>query len=83
MPDLMDREIEAYEAMKDDLEKHHYGKWVVIKDGKLEGTYDSFLTATEEAIERFGNELYLIRQVGAKPISIPASVSYKLIHAES
>ena len=65
MPDLIHREIEAYEAMKDDLEKHHYGKWVVIKDGKLEGTYDTFLTATEEAIERFGNELYLIRQVGA------------------
>ncbi len=65
MPDLIDREIEAYEAMKDDLERHHYGKWVVIKDGKLEGTYDSFLTATEEAIEHFGNEFYLIRQVGA------------------
>jgi len=65
MPDLMDREIEAYEAMKDDLEKHHHGKWVIIKDGNLEGTYDSFLTATAEAIKRFGNELYLIRQVGA------------------
>ena len=61
----MDREIEAYEAMKDDLEKHHYGKWVIIKDGKLKGTYDRFLTATAEAIKRFGNELYLIRQVGA------------------
>ena len=36
------KQIETYEAMKDDLELDYFGKWVVLHDEKLVGSYDSF-----------------------------------------
>ena len=31
----IDNEIAAYETMRDDLEAHHMGKGVVLREGKL------------------------------------------------
>lgn len=67
-------EIAAYEGMRNDLELEHLGKWVVMRDEKLVGTYESFEEAAESAVERFGRGPYLIRQVGAPPLVLPASV---------
>ncbi len=76
-------EIAAYERMRNDLESQHMGKWVLVHDGQLEGVYDSFEEAAESAVKRFGRGPYLIRQVGAAPISLPASVMYRPVHARS
>ena len=35
-------EIAAYEKMCNDLEIDHFGKWVIVYNKKLAGTYDSF-----------------------------------------
>ena len=70
------QEIAAFTKMKDDLEKKHMGKWVIIHDGKLEGTFEAFEGAAEKAVEKFGAGPYLIRQVGAPPVRLPASVMY-------
>ncbi len=67
-------EIAAYEEMRDDLELDHFGKWVIVHDKELAGTYDSFELAAEDAVKRFGRGPYLIRKVGASPITLPASV---------
>ncbi len=73
-------EIAAYEVMRADLEAAHLGKFVVVHDQKLIGTYDSFDAAAKEAVHRFGRGPYLIRQIGAPPITLPASVVYHPVH---
>lgn len=77
----MESEIQAYEAMLGELEPKYSGKWVVFFDQKLAGVFDSFDAAAEDAVRRFGRGPFLIRQVGAPPITLPASVMYGLSYA--
>lgn len=79
MPEI-DREITAYEGMRGDLEAHHMGKWVLLYNCKLIQVYDSFEETAEDAVRRFGSGPYLIRQVGAPPVILPASVMYRPVH---
>jgi hypothetical protein len=79
MPDL-DNEIAAYEKMRDDLEAHSMGKWVLVRDGQLVGTFATFDDAATVAVGKFGRGPFLIRQVGAPPVVLPASVAYRLIY---
>jgi hypothetical protein len=76
--DGLNAEIEAYEAMRAELESHHTGKWVLVKDRKLVALYGSFEMAAEDAVKRFGRGPYLIRQVGAPPVTLPASLMYQV-----
>jgi hypothetical protein len=81
-PDPIQREIDAYDAMRAELEAHHMGKHVIIKDGRLVGTFDTFDAAAREAVQRFGRTPFLIRQVGApESVRIPASVACQPVHA--
>ena len=72
-------EIEAYEAMRDELESAHTGEWVLVKDRKLTGIYPSFEAAAQSAVKLYGRGPYLIRQIGAQPLILPASVMYQMI----
>jgi len=74
----LDQEITAYNGMSAELEAHHMGKWVLIHDLGLVGVYELFERAAEEAVQRFGRGPYLIRQVGASAVTLPASVMYSL-----
>ncbi len=80
MPEI-DREIAAFDAMREKLEKEHLGKWVVLYEEKLAGVFDTFEAAAESAVSKYGRGPYLIRQVGAPPITLPASVMYYPAHA--
>ena len=80
MPDL-DKDITAYEARREELETQHMGKWVIFFAAEMVGLYDSFESAAEEAVRKFGRGPYLIRQIGAHPITLPASVMYSPTHA--
>lgn len=77
----LDQEIEAFEKLKTELEARYSGKFVIIKDQKLQGSYDSFNNAAEDALKKFGKGPYLIRQVGAPIVTIPASVAYRVVDA--
>lgn len=79
IPPQLRAEISAYERLLPELQAHHAGKFVVIHAGQLQGAYDTFDAAGREAIRRFGDGPYLIRQVGV-PLSMPmpASVAYRL-----
>ena len=77
----IDQEIAAYETMREQLEKEHMGKWVLLHDGVLIGVHDSFESAANEAVTRFGAGPYLIREIGAPPMTLPASVIYRPLHA--
>lgn len=74
------QEIAAYDAMRADLEAAHLGKWVVVHDQELVEVYDSFEGAAEDAVRRFGRGPYLIRQIGAPPVTLPASVLYRPVY---
>lgn len=77
----LDAEIRAYDELKAELEKAYAGKFVVIKDGKLVGAWDTLDAAAQQAVVRFGRGPYLIRQVGAPRPTLPASVLYRPIAA--
>ena len=74
----IDHEIEAYENLKSELENNSFGKWVVVFGGALVGTYKDFQDAAFDAVKQFGRGPYLIRQVGEKEITIPASIAYSI-----
>ena len=73
----LSEEIAAYEGMRLELERDHFGKWVIVHEGKVAGIHDTFEAAASSAVERFGAGPYLIREIGAPPLSIPVSVLYQ------
>lgn len=77
--ELLDREIAAYEARQDEMERDHLGEWVVFHDEQCAGIYPTFEEAAENAIARFGAGPYLIREVGASQVvRLPARLYYSL-----
>ena len=82
IPVELEQNIEAYEAMREALEKHHLHKFVVFHNAEFIDSFDSFHNAAREAVRRFGQGPYLIRQVGApQRIAMPASVAFRPVHA--
>jgi hypothetical protein len=69
-------EIAAYDGLRESLEADHTGEWVLIHDQKLISLFESFEEAAGAAVEQFGRGPYLIRQVGAPPVVLPASIMY-------
>lgn len=67
----LSKEIAAYKRMRDVVEADHFGEWVLVHDERLIGSFNSFEAAAEVAIEQFGRGPYLIRQVGAPPLTLP------------
>ncbi len=78
MTDLT-KDLKKYKSMQAELEAKYMGKWVLIHNETLINTYNSFETAAEDAVARFGRGPYLIRQVGAPPIVLPASLMYQVV----
>jgi hypothetical protein len=74
-------DIEAYEKVQKELEASHMGKWVLFHDLALVAVYDTFEDAAKDAVTRFGRGPFLIRQIGAPPVALPASVMYWMAHA--
>ena len=73
----IDHDLAAYRAMSNSLEIEHMGKWVLFHDSKLVNVFDSFEAAADVAVKRFGRGPYLLRQIGAPPVTLPASVMYR------
>lgn len=79
----LERNIEACEAMHETLEEHHACKFVVFHDAEFIGSFDNFHNAAREAVRRFGQGPYLIRQVGSPTrIAMPASAAFRPVHAD-
>jgi len=74
-------EIDAFNRIRTKLEADHMGKWVLVREAALVGTYETFDQAAADAVRRFGSGPYLIRQVGAPPITLPVSVMFQPHHA--
>ena len=75
MPNL-DADLSAFAEMRENLEAHLMGRWILIHDTQLIGDFDSFDAAAKAAVSKFGRGPYLIRQVGAAAITLPAAVAF-------
>ncbi len=76
------KNIKAFEKSLPELESHYMDKFVVFHDGKMFGSYDSFDVAAREALRAFGEDVFLVRQVGGiSKMPIPASIAYNPAHA--
>lgn len=75
----LETEIRAFDARKADLEQHYMGKWVVFHGEEFVGAFDNLGNAASEAVRRYGRGPYLIRQLGAPPVSLPTSVLYRAV----
>ena len=76
----IDKNIEAYNKVRKELESEYLGAWVVFHDCKQIGIYATFEDAANDAVTKFGRDSYLIREIGAEPITLPASVMYRPVH---
>lgn len=74
-------DIVAYEAIQEELEASHLGRWALVYNCELIGIFDSFEAAAQEAVTRFGKGPYLIRRIGSASVTLPTSVMYGPIHA--
>lgn len=77
----IDKEIAAYERLAAQLERDHMGKWILMHNEKVVGMFESSSDAAVEAVTKFGRGPYLIRQIGAPPVIMPASVMFRQVHA--
>jgi hypothetical protein len=73
MADL-DEELSSYDAQRLDLERQYSGKWVVFHGTDRIGIFDTLEIAAREAAARFDRGPYLIREIGAPPISLPSCI---------
>jgi hypothetical protein len=60
----LEKEIHAYEKMRQELEREHNGKYVVFQADSLFAIFDDLDSAAHAAIEKYGRGPYLIRQIG-------------------
>lgn len=77
--DPLDREIEAFENMRETLEAEHMDRWVVFADRQLwrGQSFETFQDASRAARAAFGDTEVLIRQVGAlQEIRLPSSLMW-------
>lgn len=74
-------DIAVFEKMRAELEEKHMGKWVLFHDETFIAAFDTFEEAAEDAVLRFGRGPFLIKQVGAPPLIMPASVMFRPIYA--
>ncbi len=79
---VLAKDIAAFERMRAELQEHHSDKFVVFHDGRLQGSFDTFDSAARDALKRFHDAPFLIRQVGAPEVMpMPASVAFRPANA--
>ena len=66
MRELPEKDMAAYERLRESLEKEHWGQWALIADEGLVDTFDEFEEAIEAADKWFGSDPCHIRQVGVE-----------------
>jgi len=71
--------IKAYEAQRHELECDHTGEWVVFHDCELVGLFPDLEAAADEAVARFGQGPYLIRQIGIGPPDLSTSMMRRVL----
>ncbi len=79
----LSQEISAYEEIQNELEIDYLGKWALVHDETLVGKFDSFEDAAAHAIVNFGRGPYLIREIGASPLTLPVPVVFRPFQSDA
>lgn len=81
--DACKKEERAYDAMREELLKTHYGKWVVVSDNAVVASGDDPLTVTHEASRKGSKHSYFTRvgfedktEFKIRRVSFPYDSSY-------
>ena len=71
---VLENEYQRFAEIKDELLKHHEGKFALIYGSDLLGIWDSKETAYVKGVELLGNVSFLIKHIVAEdPVeSVPA-----------
>jgi hypothetical protein len=68
MPDALDEQIEAFEALLLSIKREHGSAWVLVAGRKLIKTFASFSEAARYAQEHFGKQQVLIRHTDERKL---------------
>jgi hypothetical protein len=60
---MLEKELQYYESIKDELLAHHKGKFALIRDEQLIDTFNQDIDAYKEGVKRFGNSPFLVRLI--------------------
>ena len=63
MSEMLKKEMETYNVHKSELIGRSKGKYVLVKDDRIVGVFDSEMDAAHQGYERFGNVPFLVKQV--------------------
>jgi hypothetical protein len=74
-------DIAAFERMRGELEARHLRAWALFQGGRFIAAFPDFEAAATEAVQRFDQGPYLIRQVGAGPVQLPGGMVFRPSHA--
>ncbi len=66
----MQKNLDAYEKMKDKLEKDSFGKIALLHEGELVSIYNDKHDAYQTGRDRFGLGHFAIKEIGKGPVSL-------------
>ena len=70
----LEQETAVFESRRDEFERDHNLKWVVIHGDEIAGFFPDLQQAARVAIDRYGRGPYLIKQIGEPDPPIPLSL---------
>ena len=59
----LEKELETFEAHKEELLADNEGRWVLIKDDQVVGVFDTDRDAFEQGVEKFGTNPFLVKLI--------------------
>ena len=63
---VLEKELQHFESIKDELLKHYEGKAVVIHGGRVMGVWDTEESAYIKGVELLGTKPFLLKRVLAE-----------------
>ena len=64
------KNLDAFEEMKDELEREIFGRTALLHDGKLISIYNDKVDAYTTGCDRFGIGHFVIKKIGELPVSL-------------
>lgn len=79
---LLEQELKYFNSIRNELVKNHEGKFALIRDEKLVGTFDHAESAYNEGVRTFGTEPFLVKQIlREEPIETIPTLTVGLLNA--
>jgi len=72
------KNIKAYNAIREELERKHRGRTALLHDGQLISIYNDRWDARDIGCERFGEGRFSIKTIGTPPASLGAATMYAI-----